>query len=316
MNEPRSSLPPPIPSPSPTPAPAHPFDRFRARFMILVWIALVIGLSVLIMIFLHTAGFDVRGADERLAKILVATVATLAMPLSAAIFSIPLGIRWGRLIGKLPKTSELFYGVGSGLPLVGGGIFFIYIYFGCLSTIAPEYVESILNNDLLQPALEGNRQTLINGLIALNLVVFAPVCEEIVFRGFLFTRWRRKWGPVRASLCVSVLFTLMHPNILGFFVFSLAMCAMYIRFRSLIVPMLAHASNNLIALILPAVELHDADADQFITLEDFFADWWWGVIGLVIFIPWAIRLFHFTPSLSRWTPPHAEDPTDAELDRN
>lgn len=316
MNETNSSLPPPIPSPNQSPASDHPFDRFRARFMILVWIALLIGSGAFVMISLRIAGLDVLGADEKFAKILVATVATLAMPLSAAIFSFPLGIRWGRLIGKLPKTSELFYGVGSGLPLVGGSIFSVYIYFGCLSTIAPEYVKSILNNDLLQPALEGNRQALINGLITLNLVVFAPVCEEIVFRGFLFTRWRRKWGPVRASLCVSVLFALMHPNILGFFVFSLVMCAMYIRFRSLIVPILAHASNNLIALILPAGELDDANAGQPFTLEDFFADWWWGIIGLVIFVPWAIRLFHFTPSVSRWTPPYAEDSTDAELNRN
>ena len=284
--------------------------------MILAHVALAIGLAVFIIIFLHTAGFDVRGADEKLAMLLWGTVVTLAMPLSAAIFSIHLGIRWVRLIGKLPKPFELLYGFASGLPLIGGGIFFAYIYFGCLSTVAPEYVEGILNDDSVQLVLEGKHQALINGLIALNLVILAPVCEEIVFRGFLFTRWRRKWGPGRASFCSSVLFALLHPDILGAFVFSLAMCAMYIRFRSLIVPMLAHASNNLIALILMAAELHDADAQQFITLEDFFADWWWGAVGLVVFIPWTIRLFHFTPSLSQWTPPHAEDLKDAELDRN
>lgn len=316
MNETSSSLPPPIPSSSPSPLAAHPFDRFRARFMILAHVALSIGLAVFIIIFLRSEGLDVRGADEKLAMLLWGTVVTLALPLLAAIFSISLGIRWGRLIGKLPKPSEFLYGFGSGLPLVGGGIFFAYIYFGCLSTVAPEYVEGVLNDDSLQLVLEGKHQALINGLIALNLVILAPVCEEIIFRGFLFTRWRRKWGPVRASFCSSALFALLHSDILGAFVFSLAMCAMYIRFRSLIVPMLAHASNNLIVLILMAAELHDADAQQFITLEDFFADWWWGAVGLVIFIPWTIRLLQFTPSLSQWTPPHAEDLKDAELDRN
>lgn len=213
----------------------------------------------------------------------------------------------------MPKLSELLYGLESGLPLIGGGIFFAYIYFGCLSTVAPEYVEGILNDDSSQPVLEGNHQALINGLLALDVVVFAPICEEIVFRGFLFTRWRRKWGPGRAALCVSVLFAIGHPDILGAFVFSLAMCAMYIQLRSLIVPMLAHASNNLIVLLVITAELHDPDAEQFITLEEFFADWWWAVIGLVIFTPWAIRLLYSTPSLSQWTPPHAEDLKDAEL---
>lgn len=227
-----------------------------------------------------------------------------------------MGIRWGRLIGKLPKPSELLYGLESGLPLVGGGIFFAYIYFGCLSTVAPEYVEDILNDDFLQFVLEGNHQALINGLIALDLVIFAPVCEEIVFRGFLFTRWRRKWGPGRASLCVAILFAIGHPDILGSFVFSLAMCAMYIQFRSLLVPMLTHVSNNLIVLLAMMAELHDADAGQFITLEELFADWWWGIIGLFVFTPWAIRLLYSTPSLSQWTPPYAEDLKDAEPDRN
>ena len=317
MNEPSSSLPPPIPSPNQSPASAHPFDRFRARFMILAYLALAIGSIVFIMIFLRNEGFDVRGADEKLAMILVATVISLAMPLSAAIFSIPLGIRWGRLIGKLPKPSELLYGLESGLPLIGGGIFFAYIYFGCLSTVAPEYVEGILNDDFLQLVSEGSHQSLINGLIALDLVVFAPVCEEIVFRGFLFTRWRRKWGPGRSAICVSILFAIGHGDILGSFVFSLAMCAMYIRFRSLIVPMLAHAANNLIVLLVMAAELHDADAGQFITIEEFFAGWWWwGAIGLFVFTPWAIRLLYSIPPLSRWTPPYAEDLKDAKLDRN
>ncbi len=317
MNEPSSSPPPPLPSPNQSPASDHPFDRFRARFMILAWVALFIGSGFFIMIFLRNEGFDVRGADEKLAMILVGTAATLAMPLSAAIFSIPLGIRWGRLIGKLPKASQLLYGIESGLPLIGGGIFFAYIYFGCLSTVAPEYVEGILNDDFLQFVLEGNHQALINGLIALNLVIFAPVCEEIVFRGFLFTRWHRKWGPGRAAICVSILFAIGHPDTLGSFIFSLAMCAMYIQFRSLLIPMLAHAANNLIVLLVMAAELHDADAGQFITLEDFFAGWWWwGAIGLFVFTPWAIRLFHSTPSLSRWTLPYAEDRKDAEQDRN
>lgn len=231
MNEPSSSLPPPIPSSNQSPSTAHPSDRFRARFMILAWVALVIGSAVFLMIFLRNEGFDVQGADEKFAMILGATVASLAMPLSAAICSLHLGIRWVRLIGKLPKPSELLYGLESGLPLIGGGIFFAYIYFGCLATVAPEYVEDILNDDFLQLVLEGNRQALINGLIALDLVVFAPVCEEIVFRGFLFTRWRRKWGPGGAAVGVSVLFAIGHPDILGAFVFSLAMCAMYIRFR-------------------------------------------------------------------------------------
>lgn len=93
MNETNSSLPPPIPSPSQSPATAHPFDRFRARFMILTWIALAIGLIVSIMIFLRIMGLDVDGADEKLAMILVDTVVSIAMPLSAAIFAIPLDIR-------------------------------------------------------------------------------------------------------------------------------------------------------------------------------------------------------------------------------
>lgn len=91
--------------------------------MILTWVALAIGSIVSIMIFLRIMGLDVDGADEKLAMILADAVVSIAMPLSAVIFAIPLGIRWSRLIGKLPKLSELLYGLESGLPLIGGGIF-------------------------------------------------------------------------------------------------------------------------------------------------------------------------------------------------
>jgi membrane protease YdiL (CAAX protease family) len=45
---------------------------------------------------------------------------------------------------------------------------------------------------------------------AFALVIGAPVSEELTFRGFLYTSFRKKWGYVPALVVTSVLFSAMH----------------------------------------------------------------------------------------------------------
>ncbi len=48
------------------------------------------------------------------------------------------------------------------------------------------------------------------GLVFLSLVVVAPLAEEILFRGYLYTRLRRAFSVIGAALLVSVLFAAVH----------------------------------------------------------------------------------------------------------
>lgn len=75
-------------------------------------------------------------------------------------------------------------------------------------------------------------------------VVLAPIAEEFIFRGLLLTRLSVTWGMPRAILCTSLLFGLLHLEIVGHVFFGYVMAVLYIESRSLYVPILTHAFSN------------------------------------------------------------------------
>ena len=82
-------------------------------------------------------------------------------------------------------------------------------------------------------------------------VVLASICEEWVFRGFLFGGLRHRWGVWPAALVSTLVFSLLHSyslvGLAAIFLFGLIFCWLYQRSGSLIPPILAHAALNLVS---------------------------------------------------------------------
>jgi membrane protease YdiL (CAAX protease family) len=97
----------------------------------------------------------------------------------------------------------------------------------------------------------GNGPVLVISL--LEFVLFAPLFEEIVFRGLLFATLRRKFGGIGSATASAALFAGAHGyGMLGFFsVFwsGLLWAWMYEKTGSLLPSMLAHALNNLLVCV-------------------------------------------------------------------
>ena len=78
--------------------------------------------------------------------------------------------------------------------------------------------------------------------------VFAPVLEELLFRGVLYGTLRLRLGPVPATLASATLFALAHGyGVVGFvsvFASGALWAIAYERTRSLLPGMLAHAASN------------------------------------------------------------------------
>lgn len=89
-------------------------------------------------------------------------------------------------------------------------------------------------------------------LCVLVTVIIAPVCEELVFRGALLTGLTKKFGIVPSVLLSGLAFSLMHMNpeqtVYQFFM-GCACAYLAICSGSVVVPVLVHAGNNLIAII-------------------------------------------------------------------
>jgi membrane protease YdiL (CAAX protease family) len=61
-------------------------------------------------------------------------------------------------------------------------------------------------------SLDGPTDKVLIGLILLNLVILAPVAEELFFRGWLFTALRPRFGFIPVLVVVTALFAAFHWN--------------------------------------------------------------------------------------------------------
>jgi len=92
-------------------------------------------------------------------------------------------------------------------------------------------------------------------LFLFNMIILAPVTEEVLFRGFLLPSWSRSWlGPIGAVAATSVIFAAMHIqyNLCGMLAVGLAGCVygwLRLRSGSLLPPVLAHCIGNAVATI-------------------------------------------------------------------
>lgn len=83
-------------------------------------------------------------------------------------------------------------------------------------------------------------------------VVLAPIAEEIVFRGVLLPALRQRWGTGVAIAGSSAVFALMHITpvaILPIFLLALVLGYLFVRTRSLLVCIAAHALFNASGLL-------------------------------------------------------------------
>ncbi|MEM7793224.1 MAG: CPBP family intramembrane glutamic endopeptidase [Cyanobacteria bacterium P01_C01_bin.118] len=194
------------------------------------------------------------------------------------------GLRIKQLFGRVPR-----FPLGYGLLLITSMFIFSLssslLLFYPISFLAPGFVEERLSQQLFE--IETAVPAIYKGLMLFVAIVFAPLTEEFIFRGVLLQRWAVRWNLPIGIMASSVLFGILHVNNpLGLTMFGVIMALLYIRTRSLWVPIIAHALNNIVAV---TPELLFPSSDTF-KLEDLQQGWWMGLVGLCIAAP---TLIHF-----------------------
>jgi ABC-2 type transport system permease protein len=106
---------------------------------------------------------------------------------------------------------------------------------------------------------EARRSVLVGGdgllWFALLGVVAAPIFEEFIFRGLIFSGLRRSL-PLAASLLLSAgIFALVHPppSVIPVFLLGVAAAVAYERTRALLAPMLVHGLYNAAVIAYPVL---------------------------------------------------------------
>ncbi len=89
-------------------------------------------------------------------------------------------------------------------------------------------------------------------LDAIGAIIFAPLIEELVFRGILFNRLKIRTGILPAMLISSFIFAIGHDfgGITSAFLFGICMCILYLKTDNILVPMSVHFLNNVFATVI------------------------------------------------------------------
>ena len=111
------------------------------------------------------------------------------------------------------------------------------------------------------------------------IVFIAPIIGEFVFRGFLLQRFAAKWGTSIAMIAVALLFAMLHVDFLGAALFSIVLSIIYIRTKSLLMPIAIHMLNN--AFVIGASFL--VSREKIMSFADF-SNYTTFFPGLIIFI--------------------------------
>ena len=225
------------------------------------------------------------------------------------------GLSYHRLFGTFPAWRTLGRYSLWVVPLVIVAIAATYVFYLPLSYVFPGFVKSwYLEDSTIMIWQRGDNYILANAINYLTIVLVAPVLEEFFARGILLTRWTVKWGTTRAILASSVVFALLHTNFLGAFCFACAMAILYIRTKSLFIPISLHIVNNLTAWIMESLTL-DTDASiSYETIAEFQESWMVGLITLVISIPCIILFWRRYIPKTDWRVPYLTEPPNSEND--
>ncbi|BFM05810.1 CPBP family intramembrane glutamic endopeptidase [Halioxenophilus aromaticivorans] len=256
----------------------------QGRYVVLIWLLpwfYLPGLELLDELIWQAGGADYW--FDVLYYYLYAALVVLLLGLLVVWHKLPLQVFFS------PPTAGQF---PQALALTGFSFFFsmaaAYALFYPLSFVVPEFVNYWYIN--LPPLIihdQGSYPLLANLLSVISLAVIAPVTEEFAFRGLLLHRWGHKYGVLPAILWSSFFFGIAHPDPIGAAFFGAAMCLLYLQTKTLWVPIICHALNNLVVWLISVGYEIWLGPEYYYTLEDFQKEWVWGLGAGVICVVWA-----------------------------
>lgn len=227
--------------------PENPFSNLKAR-SIFLWL-IFLSILGLILVTILSIFLDFDANDPIMSYVfycltfgllciwLLKRFRQLSIPLDAIIGTLPKPYSWIPLITIV--VAVVLFSFGS---------FLISCYL--LGVISPSLLESFIEYATVDNSELSAVPFLYNLIETFSIIIVAPITEEFVFRGVLLHRWGTKWGLIAGIIVSSVVFGILHANPIGLTMFGVVMALLYIKTATLIIPILAHGLNNLIAISL------------------------------------------------------------------
>jgi len=203
---------------------------------------------------------------------------------------------------QLKNQNILFSDViqGEGLKNLKGPLTLIFISFFMLSIgivwlnsvvisfFSPDLVEFFLADD----DLLAKGRPIVSFFLAIYIALLAPLGEELVFRGLLLNRISYKLGRAYGIGLSSLLFAIFHFDVIGSFMTGVVLSLLYLWTKNLLYPILLHAANNTLAILLMIFNVEFPAFLSYVTVPEVFAASLPNLIIIVIFAPILIYLMY------------------------
>jgi uncharacterized protein len=253
------------------------FDRLKVRYLLLM----LLVMNVVAAILLNAIGI---GVDNRLFTpigYIGSFIATclwiwyrcdrVNIDLKLVVGKPDRGVQWLRVIGL--TIAGLIFSLASFLVILG-----------LISYLLPNFTEQIL------VFISKNKSISINSgdslpyriLNFMMLVVVAPISEELIFRGIVLNRWAQKWNLQRSLIATSLLFGFLHINPIGISMLGLVLALLYIKTKTLWVPIVAHAINNFIVFCMTIPASTKPATTNVLSLQSLQSSFWAGLVMMGI----------------------------------
>ena len=176
----------------------------------------------------------------------------------AALFTIPLTLTLFLMDRKKEKTLNIPQNKKANIwkyaQIIGLGVA-VCIGSNCLSVMSTLAMSSEQYQETNQMFYSASLPV---QFICLGLIIH--LTEELMFRGILFKRYRERGSFMKAAVCSSLLFGLIHGNIVQFlyaFILGLLLSYAYEKYGSFKAPAVLHVVANMTSLILTATGAFD-----------------------------------------------------------
>jgi membrane protease YdiL (CAAX protease family) len=241
----RPELPEGAPPPRAAPPPLPPAVPLWVPFVVLAAVVIVIGLiGVAAIGVLAAVDASVDATNPPDSFTIALTVVQDIVFVLAAWIAVRL-VRGGAGPGDfglrlVPARRALAWAVG------------LYIGFWVIAGLLVAIFGSPPEQEIVQELKRQDAVAVLAGYAVLTCVM-APLAEEFFFRGFMFTTFARRLGPVWATVIVAIVFGLVHApgspllGVVVLAVFGAALCILYWRLRSIVPGMALHALHNSIS---------------------------------------------------------------------
>lgn len=192
-----------------------------------------------------------------------------------------------QIIGKLPNSYQW-------LPIIILASFKIVFSIGSyrvwnypLSFIAPQWVEANLEHSIFSEAIESTVPPLCFILNITTNYILTEFLFILVFQGIILHRWAIKWGNTKAILIIGLLYGIIsYSNFINGFLIGVISCLLYVKSKTLIVPLAFRIISRSIDLIVEAYYFFAIQSNSDNILQQFRSEFKLGMILSAISTPY------------------------------